>query len=122
MSQHFSTYFEPRLQVINLSPHHLFSYVETGLALSQHKVCNVISLKGKQWVSLSSAKRGSLVTIVTRMNATFTYVPHLLVFSRSSMKAELLDSSPPGSTAACHRAGCFAKMIFTQWLNVLSVW
>jgi hypothetical protein len=68
------------------------------------------------------AERGSLVTIVTFMNATVTYVSHLLVFSRSNMKAELLDSAPPGSTAAFHGAGRFTKMIFTQWLNILSVW
>ena len=48
-----------------------------------------ISLKGKRRVSLSSAERCSLVTIVTCMNATVTYVPPLLVFPRSNMKAEL---------------------------------
>jgi hypothetical protein len=49
----FFNIFEPRLQVINLSPHHLFNYDETGLAVDQHKVRKVISLKGKQRVSLS---------------------------------------------------------------------
>jgi hypothetical protein len=44
------------------------------------EVCQVIFHKGKRWVSLSSADRGSLVTIGTCMNATITYVPPLLVF------------------------------------------
>jgi hypothetical protein len=35
------------------------------------------------------SRQGSLVTIVTRMNATVTYAPPLLVFPRSNMKAEL---------------------------------
>jgi hypothetical protein len=118
----FFNIYEPRLQVINLSPNNLFSYDEMGLTVDQHKVCKIISLKGKQWVSLSSAERSSLVTIVTCMNATVTYVPHLLVFSRNNMKAELLDSAPPRSAAACHRAGWVTKMISTQWLNILSVW
>jgi len=86
-----------------------------------HSFIQQLRHKGKQWVSLSSAENGSLVTSVTRINATVMYVPHLLVFSRSNVKAELLDSVPPGSTAACHRAGGSRKIIFTQWLNILSV-
>jgi len=113
--------FEPMLRVINLPPRRLFSYDETGLTVDQNKVCKIISLKGKQWVSLSSAERGSLVTVFTLTNATVTYFPRLLVFSTNNMKAELLDSAPPNSTAACHRAGWITKMIFTQYLNILSV-
>ena len=41
------------------------------------------------------------MTVVTYMNATGIYVPTLLVFPRSNMKAELLDGAPPGSIAAC---------------------
>jgi hypothetical protein len=64
------------------------------------------------------SREGFIRDIVTLINAN---VPHLLVFSRSNMKAELLDSAPPGSTAACHRTGWITKMNFTQWLNILSV-
>jgi len=68
---------EPVLLLINF-PHLLLSYDETGLDVVQHEV--FISLKGKRTISLSSAERGSLVTIVTCMNATVTYAPPLLVF------------------------------------------
>ena len=50
------------------------------------------------------------MTIITCMNATVTYVPPLLVFPRSSMKAELLGSIAPVSIAA----GWIQKVIFTQ--------
>jgi hypothetical protein len=49
------------------------------------------------------------------MNAIVTYVSPVLVFPRSNMKAELLDSVPPGSIAACHKAGWIQKKSFTQW-------
>jgi hypothetical protein len=62
---------------------------------------------------------GSLVTIVTFMNATIMYVPPLLVFPRSNMKAYLLDSTPPGSVAACHKAGWIQKGSCTQWFKNL---
>jgi hypothetical protein len=61
--------FEPVLRLINF-PHRLFSYDETGLNILQQKVCKFISLKCKRTISLSSAETGSLVTIVTCMNAT----------------------------------------------------
>jgi hypothetical protein len=89
----------------SFSSHRLFIYDETGLTVVQNKVCKVFSFQGKQWVSFSPAEKGSFVTIVTRNNATVRYVAHLLVFSRSNMKAELLDSTPPSSTAACHKPG-----------------
>jgi len=81
------------LRVINFSPHRLFNYEETGRDVVQHKVCKVISLKGKRRISLSSTQTSSLVTIVTCINVTVTYVSLLMVvFPRSNMNAELLDS------------------------------
>jgi hypothetical protein len=68
----FFTMCEPMLRLINFSSHCLLNYEETSLNVVQHKVRKVISLKGKQRISLSSAERGSLVTIVTCMNATVT--------------------------------------------------
>jgi hypothetical protein len=112
MKANAATFFDisvPLLWLINVSPHSLFSYDKMDLTVVQHKVCKVISLKGKQRVSLSSAERDSLPTIVTCMNATVTYVPHLLVFPRSNMKAELLERPPPGSIAACHKDGWIHK-------------
>ena len=60
------------------------------------------------------------MTIFTYMSATVTSVPPLLVFPRSKMKAELLDSTPPGSIAARDRTGWFQKEGLTQWINHFS--
>ena len=99
----------------NFSPHRLFNYEETGRNVVQHKVCKVISLEGKRRISLSSTERCSLVTIVTCINATVTHVSLLMVvFPRSNINAELLDSPPTGSIAACHKVGCIQKDSFTQ--------
>jgi hypothetical protein len=65
-------------------------------------------------ISLSSAERGSLVTIAAYTNATVTDVPPLLVFPRRNKKAELLDSAPPGSLATVNMAGWIQKESFTQ--------
>jgi hypothetical protein len=79
----FLDIFVPLLWLINVSPHSLFNYDKRDLTVVQHKVCTLISLERKQRVHLSSAGRDSLTKSVTCMNATITYVPHLLVFPRS---------------------------------------
>jgi len=101
----FFDIFVPLLWLINASPHSLFKYGKMDLTVIQHKVSKVISLTG----IFVSAERDSLATTVTCMNATITYVPYLLVFPRSNMKAELLESAPRGSIAAFHKAGWIQK-------------
>ena len=106
--------YGPMLWLINFRSHQLFKLRRNALNVVQHKECKVISLHGERRISLSSAERGSLVTIVTCMNATVNYVPLLLVFPRSNMKAAILDSPPPGSMAACHRAGRSQKGFYAK--------
>jgi hypothetical protein len=62
--------YEPLLEKIQFSPHRLYNSDETGLSVVQHKVCRVVSPKGKRQIAaLASAERGSLVTVVTCMSA-----------------------------------------------------
>jgi hypothetical protein len=102
----------------NFSPHRLFKYNKTAVTVVQHKVCKCFSLKGKwRFSSLSPAERVSIVTIATCVNANVTYVPPFLVCPGNNMQAGLLDGTPPGSIAACHKAGWVQKESFTQWLK-----
>jgi hypothetical protein len=75
-------------------------------------------MRGKKEVaSLTSAERGSLITVVTCMNATRTYVPPLIVFPRKNMKQELMDGAPAGSISTCHPSGWTQTDIFTKWFD-----
>ena len=51
----------------------------------------------------------------------WSYVPLLLVFPWSNVKAEYLDSGLPGSIAACHKAAWFQKESLTHWFKYFSV-
>jgi len=64
----------PLLGLINFSSHRICNYEETGLSVVQRKVCKVISLTGKRRISLSSAERGSLVTVVCHLNECYRYI------------------------------------------------
>lgn len=84
----------------------------------QHKVAKVITLKGKKNVgTLTSAERGHLITVVTCMNASGSFVPPLIVWPRKNMQDGLMDGTPSGSIAACHPSGWIQTDIFTMWFN-----
>ena len=95
----FFDIFELVLWLINFSSSHLFNYEETGLNVFQHKVCKVISIRVSEG-SLCLQQSGFTRDSCYLHDITVTYVPPLLVFPRSNMKAELLDSPPPVSITA----------------------
>ena len=117
----FFEIYEPMLRLINISSHCLLNYEEIDLNVVQHKVCKVISLKGKRKISLSSAERGSLVTNVTCMNATVTYIPPLLVFLGAKWRLNFWTALDLGSIAACHRPDGARKTALSKSSNFFRV-
>lgn len=114
----FFDILEPALQKINNNPARIYNVDETGITNVQSKHSKVISLKGKRQVgAITAAERGSLVTMVTCMNAVGGFVPPMLVFPRKNMKQELLDGAPPGTIAGCHPSGWIQQHLFTQWFR-----
>jgi hypothetical protein len=55
-----------------------------------------------------------MITVVTCINATGTFVPPLIVFPRKYMKEELMDGAPAGSISACHPSGWIQTVAFTK--------
>jgi hypothetical protein len=72
----------------------------------------------KEMVSLTSAERGNLITVVTSMKDTGTNVQPLIVFQKKKkMKQELMDGAPAGSISAYHPSGWTQTDIFTKWFD-----
>ena len=114
----FFELYEPEFQKINGKPNRLYNVDETGISVVQHKAEKVISVKGKKEVAaLTSAERGSLVTIVTCMNAVDSYVPPMIVWPRKNMKLELMDGAPAGAIWGCHPTGWIQTDLFTVWFD-----
>jgi hypothetical protein len=88
----FFDLLEPELQKVKSDPAKVYNVDETGISIFQGTRTNVISVKGKKQVArLSSAERGSLMTIVTCMSGSGIFEPPLIVFSRARLKSELLN-------------------------------
>lgn len=114
----FFDLLEAEVEKYNYPADRVFNVDETGLSVVQSKIQSVLALKGsKQVGSLTSAERGSLVTVVTCMSAGGTFVPPLLIFPRKNMSALLEKNAPPGSIVTCHPSGWIQSNIFTQWFR-----
>ncbi|CAH2089800.1 unnamed protein product [Euphydryas editha] len=98
-------------------PNRIYNVDESGLTVVQSKIPQVVGHKGKRQIaSLTSAERGSLMTIVVAMNATGHFVPPFIIFPRKNMSEQLMRGSPPGAVGIAHPSGWIQMNIFTEWL------
>ncbi|CAH1985423.1 unnamed protein product [Acanthoscelides obtectus] len=94
----------------------VFNVDETGLSIVQSKIPHVIGRKGKKQIAaLTSAERGSTVTIIACMSASGVFVPPLVIFPRTNMTQILMKGCPPGSIGRAHPSGWVQSNIFTDW-------
>lgn len=102
----------------NFPAHRIYNVDETGLSIVQSKVPEVIGRKGKRQIAaLTSAERGSLVTLIVCMSAGGQYVPPMLIFPRKNRNDQLMRGAPPGSIYAVHPSGWIQHNLFTQWFQ-----
>ena len=67
-----------------------------------HRNNKVISMMDKKKVeSLTWAESRNLITVVTCMNSTGAYVPTLIAFLTTNIKARLMNAAPEKSISAC---------------------
>ncbi|KAJ8956832.1 hypothetical protein NQ318_014246 [Aromia moschata] len=103
---------------INQNPSRIFNCDETGITSVQHKHTKVLAMKGKKQIStLTSAERGSLITVVTCMSPAGQFIPPMIIFPRKNMKLELMNGTPPGSIYGCHTSGWIQADLFTKWFQ-----
>lgn len=102
----------------NFPPNAIYNMDETGISTVPNNPPKVISTKGKRAVNkISSAERGTNVTIVSAMSPVGHFVPPVFIFGRKRMKAELLDGAPPGSVAMVSDSSFINSDLFLQWLS-----
>ncbi|KAK9679096.1 DDE superfamily endonuclease [Popillia japonica] len=75
-------------------------------------------MRGKRQVgALTSAERGSLVTLVLCMNAAGNFVPPMFIFPRKKSSELLKKGAPAGSLFAFHPSGWIQTELFTKWFD-----
>ncbi|KAJ4447655.1 uncharacterized protein [Periplaneta americana] len=98
-------------------PEDVYNLDETGLTTVQ-KPGKVVSPCGQKQVGkITSAERGTLVTVCAIIGSTGKAVPPFFVFPRVHFQDHMLHNAPPGSRGAAHTSGWMTGDIFLSVLE-----
>lgn len=101
-------------------PCDIYNIDETGV----HTVQNpgkIIAQKGKKQVGkITSAERGSLVTVCCAVNALGNSVPPFFIFPRVNFKQYMLKNAPVGSSGSANPSGWMNNTIFLEFMKHFS--
>jgi len=101
----------------NFGPQSIYNVDETGLTTVQNP-CKVVAPKGvKQIGSITSAERGTLVTLCCAVNALGHAIPPMFIFPRVRYHERMVDSGPSGSVGASHKSGWMTQENFLIFLK-----
>lgn len=96
----------------------IFNVDETGLSIVQSKHPKIIARRGKKQIAaMTSAERGSLITVVACMSPAGIFVPPLIIFPRKNMTEALMRGAPLGAIGRAHPSGWIQTYLFTQWFQ-----
>lgn len=114
---HFYHNLEQILQKYKLGPEQIYNMDETGLTTVQQPT-KIIGEKGvKQIGQITSAERGSLVTVCCAINAIGNSVPPFMIFPRVHFKPNMINGAPPGTQGRATASGWISSEIFLDWMK-----
>lgn len=98
-------------------PMSIYNVDETALT-TVHKPPKVLAEKGEKQVGqITSAERGTLVTMCGAVNALGNSIPPMLIFPRVHFKDAMIQGAPVGTIGACHASGWMTGDNFMLWLE-----
>ncbi|XP_049888124.1 uncharacterized protein LOC126382356 [Pectinophora gossypiella] len=113
----FFEIYEEFLNKYKLEPQRVYNMDESGLTTVQ-KPQKILATKGRKQIGcLTSAERGSNVTVVCCTNAIGSFIPPCMIFPRKNMKNELIDEAPTGTLGLAQESGWMNTDVFVKWLK-----
>ncbi|XP_047129469.1 uncharacterized protein LOC124809425 [Hydra vulgaris] len=98
-------------------PQNIYNVDETGLTTVQKPV-KVIAKKGdKQVGRITSAERGTLVTVCFAVNAIGNSIPPFFIFPRVHFKGSMINGGPPGCVGVANPSGWMNVATFLEWMK-----
>lgn len=105
------------LETHKFGPESIWNIDETGCT-TVHKPGKVVAQKGQKQVGqVTSAERGTLVTVCCGINALGNSIPPFFVFPRVNMKDIFLKGGPPGCSGDAHPSGWMTAPSFEIFLK-----
>nr|XP_033472895.1 jerky protein homolog-like [Epinephelus lanceolatus] len=114
---HFFANLEKVMARYKFEPQSIWNMDETGIT-TIHKPNKVVARKGfKQVGSLTSAERGTLVTLSCAISATGNSIPPFFIFPRVNFRSHFLLSAPTGSAGSANPSGWMKEEHFAEYLQ-----
>ncbi|KAJ8359376.1 hypothetical protein SKAU_G00159010 [Synaphobranchus kaupii] len=108
---------ESVLQRHSFLPKNIWNVHETGVTTVQVPD-KIIARKGlKQVGAMTSAERGSLVTVVAAVNAKGNMIPPMFIFPRKNVRPHFIQAAPCGSIGAANGSGWMQEKEFVVFLQ-----
>lgn len=113
----FFNVLDETMQKENIDPMKIYNADESALSTVQRPQKVFATTGRKQVGAITSAERGSHVTVVCCMCTNGNYIPPALIFPRKNMKKELTDHTPAGTLCIAQESGWMTGPVFLQWLQ-----
>ncbi|CAK1600155.1 unnamed protein product [Parnassius mnemosyne] len=101
-----------------LSPDRIYNCDETGVSVVPKTKSKIIARKSRKQVgSITSAERGTTITIEICFSASGQYMPPMMVFPRKRMDPQLMLNAAPGFWDVCSDSGWMTAELFLGWFK-----
>jgi hypothetical protein len=115
-----SKFFDNLSAVYNRSkylPCDIYNVDETGVTTVQQP-SKIVARKGiKQVGAVTSAERGTLVTVEVAVNALGNGLPPMFVFPRKNYRDHFINGGPAGCIGTCSDSGWMTEQTFFQFMR-----
>ncbi|XP_047127700.1 uncharacterized protein LOC105844004 [Hydra vulgaris] len=98
-------------------PQNIYNVDETGLTTVQKKVKVIAKKRDKQVRRITSAERGTLVTVCCAVNAIGNSIPPFIIFPRVHFKGTMINGGPPGCVGVANPSGWMNVATFLEWMK-----
>ncbi|XP_011859116.1 PREDICTED: uncharacterized protein LOC105556631 [Vollenhovia emeryi] len=113
----FFNLYEKVIKNILFEPHKMWNIDETGLT-NVHKPNRVISRRTRKQVgAITSAERGTTVSMCLAVNVAGVKAPPYLVFPRTNFQSYFLNGGPPGACGGANPTGFMNSENFLDFIH-----
>lgn len=102
----------------HLTPDRIYNCDETGVSVVPKTKSKIIAKRGRKQVgALTSAERGTTITVEICFSASGQYMPPMMVFPRKRMDPQLMLNAAPGAWGVVSDSGWMTTELFLGWFK-----
>jgi hypothetical protein len=101
-----------------MTPDRIYNCDETSISIVPKTKSKIIAKRGRKQVgTITSAERGTTITVEICFSASGQYMPPMMVFPRKRIDPQLMLNAASGSWRVCSDSGWTTTEIFSGWFK-----